>query len=530
MKHYYLVILLSIALTSIDAKAQTGIKSLEYWFDDYSNVVSQNIIPEASYTFNEALSTSSLDYGLHQFTIRFKDANEQWSAPVSQFFYKKTAATTNAELVNYEYWLDGDIANAVSSAISSGSSFTLNQSFDLSSLNNGLHQFSIRFKDSKGYWSSPVSHFVHKAVHLSNNQIEAYQYWINDNIAEAVNVVFSSQNTITILDDLDFTDLKAGTHQLNIRFKDSNGKWSSTISEEFLKVASSLDDHLIAHYPLDGHANDESGEEHHGTIYGATSAPDRNGNTNSAFQFDGQDDYIDLGDWINGGATTITFWARWDAFHNYSRIVDLGNGSSSDNIIVSNYQQGGRLFWQVYSTSTQSLTSTDNILTPNRWDFYAVTVDEAGLFKMYQNAILVAENTGVVPRQLNRTEQFIGKSNFSQDGYFQGLIDDVRIYNKALDEAEVATVNNSVPTNNGSIIPINNTKVYPIPANDELTVELNNSEISIISIFDSKGRMIKRYNNVKGKYQLNVSNLQKGVYYLHITSGSGTSTQKIIKD
>jgi hypothetical protein len=52
---------------------------------------------------------------------------------------------------------------------------------------------------------------------------------------------------------------------------------------------------LLAYYPFNGNANDESGNGNHGTIHGPVLTEDRFGNPNSAFSFDGVDDYIDLG-------------------------------------------------------------------------------------------------------------------------------------------------------------------------------------------------------------------------------------------
>ena len=42
-----------------------------------------------------------------------------------------------------------------------------------------------------------------------------------------------------------------------------------------------------AYYPFNGNANDESGDGHNGTVYGATLCPDRFGIADSAYSFDG---------------------------------------------------------------------------------------------------------------------------------------------------------------------------------------------------------------------------------------------------
>ena len=57
----------------------------------------------------------------------------------------------------------------------------------------------------------------------------------------------------------------------------------------------SLTDGLVGHWPLDDNANDESGLDNHGTVEGALLTTDRFGNSNSAYSFDGD------GDWINCG-------------------------------------------------------------------------------------------------------------------------------------------------------------------------------------------------------------------------------------
>ena len=53
-----------------------------------------------------------------------------------------------------------------------------------------------------------------------------------------------------------------------------------------------LSDGLVAYYPFNGNADDESGNGNNGKVNGATLTTDRNGNANSAYDFDGNDDFI----------------------------------------------------------------------------------------------------------------------------------------------------------------------------------------------------------------------------------------------
>ncbi|MFP5471227.1 MAG: hypothetical protein ACLGGV_06495 [Bacteroidia bacterium] len=71
------------------------------------------------------------------------------------------------------------------------------------------------------------------------------------------------------------------------------------LSSAFALVALSffsqdLSNGLLLHYDFNGNANDISGNNMHATVYGATLTTDKDGNPNSAYYFDGVDDYIEL--------------------------------------------------------------------------------------------------------------------------------------------------------------------------------------------------------------------------------------------
>ncbi len=66
---------------------------------------------------------------------------------------------------------------------------------------------------------------------------------------------------------------------------------------------------LVGWWPFNENANDESGNGNNGTVNGATLTTDRNGNVNSAYSFDGVDDFneIDVNSYLQNGLT-ISVW------------------------------------------------------------------------------------------------------------------------------------------------------------------------------------------------------------------------------
>ncbi len=74
---------------------------------------------------------------------------------------------------------------------------------------------------------------------------------------------------------------------------------------------------LVAYYPFNGNANDESGFNNHGTVNGAALVADRFGNQNSAYQFDGNNDYINVpnSESLNfENSITVNFWIKVGEF------------------------------------------------------------------------------------------------------------------------------------------------------------------------------------------------------------------------
>lgn len=174
----------------------------------------------------------------------------------------------------------------------------------------------------------------------------------------------------------------------------------------------------------------------------------------AAAKFDGIDDYIDLpdgfADFTNG--FSVSAWVFPTGVNSWQRIVDLGNGQASNNIVVSRRAAGNELVIEVFDgiTSGGQVTTADPVLELNQWQHIAVSIFDTGEVSVYKNGVAVAISgspTTAVPNNVVRTSNFIGRSNWSTDAYYEGRYAEVAIFDKALTVAAVnAHFASSVPT------------------------------------------------------------------------------------
>jgi PKD repeat protein/Cu/Zn superoxide dismutase len=221
---------------------QGEILAYEYWYnDDYASAAKVNVSPQQSITVQELLNVNHLPSGLHAFHIRFLDDKQLWSSTTSQFFYKTPSTITgaNKEIVAYEYWINDDYANAQIVPQTQQQVINVQELISLTHLTDGLHTFHIRFQDNSNLWSSTSSQFFYKTPNTitgANKEIVAYEYWINDDYANAQIVPQTQQQVINVQELISLTHLTDGLHTFHIRFQDNSNLWSSTTSQFFHKL------------------------------------------------------------------------------------------------------------------------------------------------------------------------------------------------------------------------------------------------------------------------------------------------------
>jgi len=193
---------------------------------------------------------------------------------------------------------------------------------------------------------------------------------------------------------------------------------------------------LVAYYPFNGNANDESGNGNHGIVYGPTLTTDRFGNVDSSYYFDGNGDYIlvpnsSILSFIDN--FTFTLWFSTSVAKGGVILAKSGDwtgigikGHINRNIGIEN----GRCcpVHGIYAGTVQE----------NEWHMISVTHGD-GMIKTYLDAVLITEEIASV---FNLNPQMTSQNIFlgmGPDGwyYYNGIIDDIRIYDRALSQAEI---------------------------------------------------------------------------------------------
>ena len=105
-------------------------------------------------------------------------------------------------------------------------------------------------------------------------------------------------------------------------------------------ISQSIVPALLCYYPFDGNAQDESGNELHGNIYGATLTIDRFGILDSAFHFNGKNSYIEIPksahlNPVNG--LTVSTWVR------LTKPL-----KQNENVVVSKFLSGRKRCYSLY--------------------------------------------------------------------------------------------------------------------------------------------------------------------------------------
>jgi hypothetical protein len=195
-------------------------------------------------------------------------------------------------------------------------------------------------------------------------------------------------------------------------------------------------DGLVGWWPFNGNANDESGNGNDGVVNGATLTEDRFGNSESAYSFNGSTNISVSSFPVNTQSITLTgFYNNTNYNSPGERIIEHnlgGNGSFSIAVLGINHP-GGTVFEACFALNNGSC-ETSTFVSPLNQTIHFAAIYSEGTTKIYINSIEIFSNTNLPPLQSSANGIYIG--GHSMWG-FQGVLDDIEIWNRALTEQEI---------------------------------------------------------------------------------------------
>ncbi len=193
-------------------------------------------------------------------------------------------------------------------------------------------------------------------------------------------------------------------------------------------------------------AGDISGYDNHGTIVGATHTDGVPGTGGSALEFNGVDDYVNMGnpvdDSLDFGLNDFSTSAWFKINTIQPQGVILGKYSSWP-LWYTRLNADGRVEVRIAFDSDTSFPNTSgNIINDNNWHYVVAVYERNGSLTRYINGKidgLSIDISSASDRTVNTNNSFVVGGILSGQR-FNGLIDDVRIYNRALTAQEIQTL------------------------------------------------------------------------------------------
>ncbi|TNE70003.1 T9SS type A sorting domain-containing protein [bacterium] len=289
---------------------------------------------------------------------------------------------------------------------------------------------------------------------------------------------------------------------------------------------------LEACYPFTNEATDETVNSHDGDVHNAVRSIDRYINFNESYYFDGDSDYIAVPELFDYKKRTYSVW------------FNATNANSTQDVIVSddpslNYgltavavinSGGPKVAFVVGGASlvTQSINQ-------NQW-YHAVVVVDSVQTRYYLNGVNVGAGTNNFHKSSNGVAKtVIGGARDLTDYWFEGYIDDIKIYSRALDSADIVRLysdsccfngcdtsstmmfKNATGIRNRMIEPL---KLYPNPGNGNFRIDLQEETKFNLVVFDAQGKVVYRKQDMVSGEQVTFDS-KPGVYFVKVMTREG---------
>lgn len=382
-----------------------------------------------------------------------------------------TPATAQNRLAACEYWFNNDRTGKIEIPVSSTEEFLLTENLDVSSLHDGVNVLYMRFRDEEGLWSSIIEGMFYKIPinATAENHLAEYEYWFNNDYAGRVVAQAGNSKQYLIAGNIDVSSLPDGVNVLNIRFRDSNGLVSSTVSEMFFKAPRGINsDNTITAY---------------------------------TYWFDNKSD----------DAVTVTLTTPVPQY-TLTPAIDMRQVAEGEHLLHFRFRDAQGL-WSIVTTDTITKTPMPVDVSVTQGEG-SLTANASGATFQWLDC---DNNHAVIPGETDRTFTPAANGNYSVQVTQNGSRDTSSCY-------YVTTVGITDNLFGNDII------VYPNPTTGPVTIDPGDTHNFTLSIRDMAGRLIMKSDFKEPSSLVLYLNEPPGIYLLTITAPDQRSkTIRIIR-
>ncbi len=323
---------------------------------------------------------------------------------------------------------------------------------------------------------------------------------------------------------------------------------------------------LVAYWSFDEMENntiyDSSPGEYHGTNYGATLVPGIIGN---ALSFDGTDDYVripkngqypppifstlrkgSISVWFKAGTIPTDYGIAPILYYGTEQQCNFFDAANKGLIIELGHSPvyfGSEAIyftiWKNGCTYPSFCFDSQYAVTSGEWHHYVVVVGD-NFNTGYLDGVEMTErrynygnssDSQFFEAAIADEKMWLGKGHWDNTTqYFDGTIDELRIYDKALTSDEVLDlfgIQTSVNQNK-----INNTeiKILPNPVREILHYDLSeiNEKILFIRITNTNGKVVIKEKVLSNEKELYIGKLPEGIYFVDLIGKKNTFHKKVV--
>jgi hypothetical protein len=308
---------------------------------------------------------------------------------------------------------------------------------------------------------------------------------------------------------------------------------------------------LIAYYPFNGNGNDESNNSNDLIVKGPTLIADRFNKPDSAYRFDGHDDYmlIPYNAGLRPPSFAATVWIKVEKLPEVGKYILTTSADTKTppyDPFRLRLKVSGKIEarYEGDNDSIQLVLDSNSMVKLGKWHFIATCYDEQnGDAVLYFDGKLEVESNAPMTLDTNDYDAVIG-AGMTASGlvdtttFFRGCIDDIRLFNRGLSRAEIHSffVEGTKPTKKIEELGQN----FPNPFNSRTSIDYTLAATAhvVIKVYNTVGQKIRTLadeTQTAGPYTVqwdgtdeNNRKINSGLYIYQVIAGDQSETRKML--